>query len=315
MQSRLNNFENTVPKPFVPNLKGNTWRPVALHPLLATRPPEPLSNFRCTNIDETSKTATAFLPPPPLPQSSSSPPPSLVLQLNKPAVSLPVQALSAVFGRTSNVSTHLNAVLKPQRKTVAQPAVPNQPGDDPSQLRDQLSRLLSDRQKLIQTQHPPNNAGQKSQTPVIQPQRRVHAANSFQKKPIVHGLATFNGVTNSSQNVLHVPTTAAKFGGGHGSGSTSPLSSVGSIGSTGSGGSISPQSSASGARLASALETTNRRRPSPLYQNSSEADVDYLTNLLVKGLNSKPKADNLQTSPPTANAGYGKCFCFRFWLS
>lgn len=281
LQKRLNNIENSVPKPFDPNLVANTWRPVALHPLPATKPPEPLSNFRCTDIDQAPKT-TAVLPPPQPPVAS-----------NKPITSFPVQVSSAVSGRHVNVSTHLNPVLKPQRKTVAQPAVQKQPDDDPSQLRNQLNRLLIDRQKLIQSQPPPvNNFGQTTQTSVIQPSHNV--ANSY--------------ASNGSRNALHVPNTVSKFGSGPRSGSTSPLSSVSSLGSAGS---ISPQSSASGARLGSATEP-NKRRPSPLYQNSSEADVDYLTSLLVKGLNSKPKADEFQSTGSTSNIAHGKSSIYFF---
>jgi hypothetical protein len=222
---------NSMPRPFVPNQSNNSWRPVNMTPITAHKPPEPLNQFRSTDID------------------------------------------------------------------VAPAPVPVVKDKNADQLRQQLSRLLVDRQKHIQSTNPPSSIGS---TATAAPIDKTSVINAQRSAPPTQ--STYQCSSSSAPHSLHVPTSSAsKSLSARHSGSISPLGSIGSIGSAGSFGSISPQSSASGARMHS--NESARRRPSPLYQNSNEADVDYLTDLLVQGLNGRgPSSDPRASSAPTSSA-------------
>jgi hypothetical protein len=239
-------IENSVPKPFVPNQANNSWRPVNFQSNSnnAAKPPELLNKFQCTDIDE--------IPISKLSSTTVSNPPTT---LARPSAYLDPSPNK--FGRTSS-------------SKVEEPT---------TQLRDQLNRLLIDRQKQIKAQPIESNKS---------PSASVNYQN-LNVPPKQHSLCVPSPILSKS---------------GLNSGSISPLGSISSLGSAGSASSISPQSSASGARINSSLDV-NRRRPSPLYQNSNEADVDYLTDLLVQGLNGKPKQDDAIGStnkPPTTSS-------------
>lgn len=258
-------IENSVPKPFVPNTINSTWRPVAMNlnsnsASNAVKAPELLNKFRSTDIDEVP-----------------------IAKLNSTAVSQPPTNLirPSAYLDSSPIRNNTSA-LKSEEST--------------SQLRDQLNRLLVDRQKQFQSQ------------PVTTEPAAVKIAGSKPTTSLLNPSST-SAINHNNNNIilnkhsLRVPSPVPSKSGLN-SGSISPLGSVSSLGSAGSASSISPQSSASGARINS--NTSFARRPSPLYQNSNEADVDYLTDLLVQGLKGTKKTENptsdLNLTKPTSSS-------------